>query len=207
MINLMPDYMRQEIGYARRNSVLLKWLMAIILVIVGIGAVTVFGRYYIDNNTKSLQAVAEVTQERINSQNLQATQAEMQNLSNNFTTVTRLLEKQLLFSKLLVKIGSIIPNGAILRGITLSTENSTVDLTVIAANREAATQAFVNINDPNNGLFEKADLLSVSCAQVTAETPSETAKYPCSTMIKVIIEADSSFYFLNSISTSGVTSE
>jgi hypothetical protein len=202
MINLMPDYMRQEIGYARRNSVLLKWMIAIVGVIAGIGLVTLFGQYYINRNTNTLQAAAQVTQNRINTQNLQETQAGIQNLSNNFTTVSQLLKRQLLFSKLLVKIGSIVPSGAILRGITLSTEDSAIDLNIIAANRDAATQAFVNLSDPANGLFEAADLLSVSCSQITVDSSPETAKYPCSAMIKVTIQADSSFYFLNSLSSS-----
>jgi HAMP domain-containing protein len=204
MINLMPDYLRQEVGYARRNYVLLKWLMAIGVAIIAVGLMTMFGQYYINRNTKSLQATAEITQTRINSQNLQETQADIQGLSNNFITITQLLKRQLLFSKMFVKIGGIIPQGAILRGITLSTTTSAaIDLNVIAANREAATLAFVNISDPTNGLFDKADLLSVSCSTVTAETEALSARYPCSAMIKVVIKTDSSFYFLNSLSSTG----
>jgi hypothetical protein len=208
MINLMPDYMREEVGFARQNYVLLKWLMAIAVVIIGVGCMTVFGQYYIDRNAKNLEAAAEITQQRISAQNLQATQTDIQSLSNNFTAVTQLLKRQLLFSKMFVKIGSIVPSGAILRGITLSTTTSAaIDLNVIAINRDAATQAFVNISDPANGLFDKADLLSVSCSTVSAESSALTAKYPCSAMIKVVIKTDSSFYFLNSLSGSGSSTQ
>lgn len=204
MINLMPDYMREEVGFARRNYVLVKWLMAITVVIIGVGCMTVFGQYYIGRNAKTLEAAAEITQERISAQNLQATQTDIQSLSNNFTAVTQLLKRQLLFSRMFVKIGSIVPSGAILRDITLSTTTSAaIDLNVIAINRDAATQAFVNISDPANGLFDKADLLSVSCSTVSAESSDLTSKYPCSAMIKVVIKTDSSFYFLNSLSSSG----
>jgi hypothetical protein len=207
MINLMPDYLHQEIAFARRNYALLKWLMAITIVIIAVGGMTVFGQYYIGRNTKSLEAAATVTQERISAQNLQATQTDIQNLSNNFTTVTKLLKQQLLFSRMFVKIGSIVPSGTILRGITLSTTTSTaIDLNVVAINRDAATQAFVNISDPANGLFDKADLLSVACSTVGADTSDLTAKYPCSAMIKVVIKTDSTFYFLNSLSSSEGTS-
>ncbi len=204
MINLMPDYMRQEVGYARRNYVLLKWLMTVGVVITAIGLMTVFGQYYINHNTKSLQATAEITQARIDSQDLQETQASIQGLSNNFITITQLLKRQLLFSKMFVKIGSIIPQGAVLSGITLSTTTSAaIDLNVITINRDVATLAFVNISDPTNGLFDKADLLSTSCTTVTAQTEGLSAKYPCSATIKVVIKTDSSFYFLNSLSSSG----
>jgi hypothetical protein len=201
MINLMPDYLREEIIFARRNRVLLKWIMAVVVVIAGVGVMTIFGQYYINRNTSSLESVASITQNRISAQSLQVTQQEIQTLSNNFTTVSQLLKRQLLFSKMFVKIGSIVPSGAILRGITLSTVASTaIDLNIISIDRDSATQAFVNISDPANGLFEKADLLSVSCTQDTTNSTSINAKYPCSALIKVVIKTDSSFYFLNSIS-------
>jgi hypothetical protein len=208
MINLMPDYLRQEIAFARRNYALLQWLMAVTIVIIAVGAMTIFGQYYIGRNTKSLEAAAEVTKERIDAQNLQTTQTDIQSLSNNFTTVTRLLKQQLLFSRMFVKIGSIVPGGAILRGITLSTTTSTaIYLIVVAINRDVATQAFFNISDPANGLFDKADLLSVSCSTVGIDSSDLTAKYPCSAMIKVVIKTDSSFYFLNSLSNNEDTSQ
>lgn len=205
MINLLPENLKEEVIYGRRNRLLVRWLAAVSLVIFIVAAMTMFGQYYVNLNVKSLQSVAKVTQERIASQNLASIQKDVQSLSNNFTTVTQLLSKQLIFSKLITKIGSIIPNGAILSGITLSTSNSALDLNVIATDREAATQAFVNISDPKNGLFDKADLISVNCTVKTSTTTTTSAasasasKYPCTAMMKVIIRNDSSFYFLNSI--------
>jgi hypothetical protein len=205
MINLMPNDMRADIVYARHNRVLLKWLGALVIAMLGIAAMTLFGQYYINHNATNLQSVAQVTQTRISDQNLQSTQTEIQNLSNNFTTISQLLKRQLLFSKMLVKIGSIVPDGAILSGITLSTGTSAIDLNIVATTREAATQAFVNISDTTNGLFNKADLISVACITPTATSSESASKYPCSAMIKVVIKTDSSFYFLNSISPSGVS--
>jgi len=204
MINLMPDYMREEIGYARHNRVMLRWLVATIVLIAGVALMTLFGQFYINRNTKNLAAVAAVTQDRIGVQNLEATQQEIQTLSNNFTTITKLLQQQLLFSKMFIKIGSIIPDGAILRGITLTTTGSSaIDINIVSTTREAATQAFVNVSDSTNGLFEKADLLSVTCNAVTSTSSDVNAKYPCTMMVKVIIKTDSSFYFLNSLTSTG----
>ena len=200
MINLLPENLKEEVIYGRRNRLLVRWLSAVSLVIFVVGAMTIFGQYYVNRNVKSYQSVAKVTQERIASQNLSSIQKDVQILSNNFTTVTQLLGRQLMFSKLFTKIGSIIPSGAIISGITLSTTNSALDLNVISTDREAATQAFVNISDPKNGLFEKADLISVNCTTKTASTTgTTTSKYPCTAMIKVVIKNDSTFYFLNSI--------
>jgi Tfp pilus assembly protein PilN len=202
MINLLPIYAKEEIAYGRRNRQLLRWALAVVVVIVGVAGITFFGQLYINKNTQNLQAVTEITEQRINSQNLTSTEQQLQTLSNNFRTVTQLLAKQLLFSKLLVKIGSIIPSKAFLSGITLSTTSSALDLNVVAENREATNQAFININDSSNGLFEKADLVTLSCNYNSTAATETLSKYPCSALIRVIIKTDSSLYFLNSI-TSG----
>lgn len=199
MINLLPTELQDSIKYGRHNRVLLHWLVAILIVIASIGLMTIFGQMYINKNAQSLARVARVTQDRISAQNLQSTQKDIQALSNNFTTVVQLLNRQLLFSKLFVKIGSIVPQGAILSGITLATGNTALDLNVMALDREAATQAFVNISDGENGLFEKADLISINCIQPGSNDKQEVSKYPCNAAIKVIIKTDSSFYFLNTI--------
>jgi hypothetical protein len=205
MINLLPENIKSEIIYGRRNRILAHWIMAVAVVIIGVSGMTVFGQIFINKNIHSLQSFAKTTQQRITDQNLAATQVQIKSLSDNFTTVTQLLSKQLLFSKMFVKIGGIIPSGAILSGITLSSTDSGVDLNVAALDKTAATQAFVNISDPKNGLFDKADLVSVVCTTPTTGSSDISSKYPCTAIIRVVIKADSSFYFLNSITSTGAS--
>lgn len=200
MINLLPDVVKEEIVFGRRNLVLRRWILLVFIVVIGVGAMGVIGNMYINKNIKTMQSVAEITQARISSQNLESTQNDIKNLSNNFKTVTQLLSKQLLFSKLFVKIGGIIPNGAILSGITINDINSALDLNIASLTKDAANQSFINISDTKNGLFDKADLISINCS---ASTEKITTKYPCTANIKVVMKADSSFYFLNSITGSG----
>lgn len=145
-------------------------------------------------NSSNLRAVAVETEQRIANQNLESTQKEIETLSNNMKTVLQILNKQLLFSKVLTKIGSVLPVDSALTGVNLSATDSAIELEIVSSNRTAASQAFVNISDPKNGLFEKADLLSVECPK----TPSRAD--PCTTAIKVVIKTDSSFYYLNSVS-------
>ena len=198
MINLLPDYIKKEIVFGRRNRVLSHWIVVVFLVIVGVGVMTGAGEILINQNINSTQIDAKITQARISSQNLAATQADIKSLSNNFKTVTQILSKQLLFSRLFVKIGGIIPNGVILSGVTITNTNSALDLNIAAISRQAANQAFININDPANGLFAKADLISIDCASSSSSTSSST-KYPCTGEIDVMMKSNSSFYYLNSI--------
>jgi len=200
MINLLPPATKENISYGRRNLVLVRWVAAVVTVIVSIGIITAGGQIFINKNIVSLQKASQITQNRTESKDFSATQNDIKNLSNNFTVVTQLLSKQVLFSKIFTKIGSIMPSGAILSGITLSNTSTSLDLNIASVNRDAATQAFVNISDPKNGLFDKADLVSLVCR--TGSGTSQT-KYPCNANISVTIKANSSFYFLSSITNKG----
>ena len=201
MINLLPDDIKKEIIYGRRNRILRHWVLLVCLVVIAVAAMTVVGELLINRNINATETTAKLTQTQISNQNLAATQSEIQSLSNNFKTVTQILSKQLLFSKLFIKIGSIIPDGVILSEILITNTSSSLDLNIAATNHQTANQAFININDPSNGLFAKADLISIDCAQSTPS--SSTNKYPCTGEIAVTMKANSSFYYLNSITNNG----
>lgn len=197
MINLLPPEVKQSITYGRRNAVLVKWIIAIVIVITGIAAMNIFGWLYINQNVHNQQKLVSLTQNRISSQNLEAAKNQLQDLSDKVKTIVQILNKQLLFSKMLTTIGSILPDGSVLSNINLSTTDSALDLSVSAVSRDAATQAFVNISDPANNFFDKADLVSITC-----ETPS-TKKYPCTAQVRVTLKNNSSFYFMNTVTANG----
>lgn len=197
MINLLPPESKQQIQYGRRNTHLTRWIFAMVIVIAGIGVMTVVGQLYINQNVKSLKTIATQAQTRMADQNLEATKKELTTLSGNLKTVVQILNKQLLFSKMFIKIGGVMPAGTAVSGVTLSTSDSAIDLAIGGIDKNAASQAFINVSDPKNGFFEKADLISVTCTQVTAASDT---KYPCSANIRVTLKNDSSFYFLNTIS-------
>ena len=195
MINLLPPEIKQEIAFGRKNEKLVRWVTAVVIVIAGIGLLSLFGQFYITKNVKNQQKVSKVSQERMAAQNYEGTKKELQSLSDNVKTVVQILSKQLLFSKMLTTIGSILPSGTVLSDITLSSTDSAIDLSISATDRAAATQAFVNVKDPKNNFFTNADLISINCDSAGGK------KYPCTATIRVVLKNDSSFYFLNSVTT------
>ncbi len=203
MINLLPDTVKEEIAYGRKNRKLLQAIIALIIVIIALGAVTVFGQIYIAKAENNYQKTAEISKARIKDQNLEQTQKKLETLSSNFKTVVQILGKQVLFSGLFEKVGSTIPEGAILTGLTLTNNDTALDLTIAATTREAANQAYINVSDPKNELFDKADLIGISCIQktgATSGTTSETSsKYPCQANVKVLFKSNSPFLFLNTV--------
>lgn len=193
MINLLPPETKLEITYGRRNSVLVRWVSALLIVIIAVAATSAFGIFYIHQNVKNQEKVASIAKERMASQNVEKTKNDLETLSNNVKTIVQILNKQLLFSKMLTTIGGVLPKGTALNDITLSSTDAALDLNIGASDRTAATQAFVNINDPKNGFFDKADLISIVCSDASDK------KYPCTATARVTLKTNSSFYFLNSV--------
>lgn len=202
MINLLPDGVKQDMVYGRRNLRLMHATLWLVVVILGLVIVVIFGQWYLTNAQKTYAKNTSAVDARIQNQNLESTQKDIQTLSGNFKTVVQILGKQVLFSKLFEKIGSTIPSGSILTGLTLTDNNSALDLTIAATSRDSANQAYINIADPKNELFEKADLIGITCVQpgdTSSGTTDTASKYPCQATIKVLFKANSSFLFLNSV--------
>ena len=199
MINLLPTQEKQNIIYARRNNILYKWILAAIAVIGLIILLTIAGIIYIQLNIDNVRKSTITTQEAISNQKLEQSQKDLQKLSDNFNTVVKLLSNQVLFSKLLPKIASILPPNTALGSITLSDQtNSAVDMSINAKDRADANQAYANISNPSNGLFDKADLISISCADSTKSSTTDNP-YPCTANIRATFSAEAKKSFINSL--------
>lgn len=196
MINLLPPEAKSQIHFARRNSILIRWLFAIFLVMLLITAMNVFGQFYINQTTNRLKQNAMVTDQRIANDNLEQYKDSLTSLSGDMKTVVQILKKQLLFSKVFPKLGTTLPNGAVLSNITMNSTDTSLDLTILAKDQYTANQAFTNIKDSNNQLFSKTDLISIVCGD---SNPS----YPCTAQVKALLNIDLNKRFTDAVTAGG----
>ncbi len=193
MINLLPTEQKHQLLYAKRNRSLLHWCMAAGIAIAGIGGMVVFGQLYIAKAEENMQNTVENTTARITSAALESSNKEYESLASGVKTVVQILQKQLLFSQLVPKIGSVLPDGAVLTGLTLTSGDVALDLQIETTSANTASQTQVNFADPKNQLFDKADIVSISCED-EGDDP-----YPCNLSMRALYKSDASFLFLNSL--------
>jgi hypothetical protein len=124
-------------------------------------------------------------------QNLEETQQEVQNISNSLNLVVQVLSRQVQFSDLIRQVGSIIPEGAVLTGLTINQTNGGIDLLADATDYNTATQVQVNLEDPENQIFETADIINIRCEQA-----SDNA-YPCQITIRALFGENSQFLLIS----------
>lgn len=195
MINLLPPELKQDYRYARRNYRLLRWLAAFLVAIGGVAIITGTGLFIMSNTIDSYKSRIASTQGALASQHYADTQKQVTDISNNLRLMVKVLSKEVLFSKLLARLGQVTPPGVILTDLSISQTQSGMDITAQTANYNAATQLQVNLASPTNQIFSKADIVNITC-----QTGSQVINpaYPCTATIRAQLTGNNPFLFINS---------
>ena len=196
MINLLPPDLKASYHYGRRNRSLVRWITLMSASLVVAAALIGGGYLYLAQEVKTNTEQITATTEQLNAQNLASTQKQVTAISNNLKLAVSVLSKEILFSQLLKQLASVTPNNTILTNLTIAQAQGGVDITAQTANYDAATQLQVNLADPKNKIFSKADIVSISCTN-TGGNPL-AAKYPCTATLRALFATDNPFLFINS---------
>lgn len=194
MINLMPPTHKQAVLYARRNTMLIRWVSGIIIAAIGIVIVAGGGLFYLKQDTANYRASIEESKAVLAVQQEKETLARVTEMSGNLKLVTDVLSKQVVFSELLQQIGLIMPPRTVLQNLSITDElQGGINLTVGAVNEASAAQVQVNLSDPSKGIFEKADINSITCSD-----SDDASAYPCVVDVRALfIDGTNPFLLLN----------
>jgi Tfp pilus assembly protein PilN len=121
------------------------------------------------------------------------TKKQVGDISGSFKLVVQVLSQEVLFSQLLKQIGATIPNNAYLTGLNISQTKGAIDISASATDYKTATQVQVNLADPKNRIFSRADINNITCG-VNAQDP----RYPCTISIRALFSPNNPFLFINS---------
>ena len=202
MINLLPPDIKHSLSYAKKNDQLRHWCMGLAITGLGTALVLLFGIFYIQQSTNNYVKQVERTKSDLETQKLPETQKKVEEISSTLKLTVSVLSREILFSKLLKQIGAAIPQYASLTGLSISKVSGGIDLTAAASDYNTATQVQVNLQDPANKIFDKADIISINCSSADASDP----RYPCTVSIRAQFAAKNPFLLINSAKTLGAKS-
>lgn len=195
MINLLPPDVKSNILYARRNTVLRKWIIALLCVLIGMFVFLAAGHFYITSTTKKFSVQVAEAEASLQAQKIEETEKRLQDLSNNLKLIIQVLQREVLFSKLLRQVGAVMPPGSVLSSIELSKIEGGIDLSAEAQDYRTATQVQLNLQDPSNKLFDKVDIIQVNCG-------ATEGRYPCKITLRAQFAKNNPYTFISN--TSGV---
>jgi hypothetical protein len=193
MINLLPPEVKMSYRFARYNVTLRRWVVAFVVAFAGLGVIATYGLLTLHQSTGHYNSQIASTQALFQKEKFAQTQTEVQNISNSFKLVVKVLGQEVLFSELLKQIGAVIPNNANLTGLTINQTQGGLDITANATDYATATQVQVNLADPANKIFSKADIIGISCGNANALNPN----YPCTVNIRALFAPNNPFLFVN----------
>lgn len=192
MINLLPPELKESYHYAARNVQLVRWAVICSLSFVGLALVSTVGLIVIQQTTLSYTGQIASAQKSLKDQKLTETQAQVSDISSSLKLAVQVLSKEVLFSKLLAQMATIMPANAVLTNLNLTQAQTSVEVTALTTDYSAAAQLQVNMADPANKLFSKADLVSVNCGNQSGDN-----RYPCTATIRALLAKNNPYLFIN----------
>jgi len=179
VINLLPGEYRHSLKTARLSSQLRRWLFVLWAAIAGLVIIMVVGWFYINQQSKNLTQDIANTNAELTDQNLGQVQKDTRTLTGNIKIINQVLGREIRFSDLIQDIGKVMPNGTILDSLTLSQVSGAIDLSASAKDYNSAAQIAINLSDPQNQIFNKVDIVTISCT-------GNGSSYPCNGSFKAL---------------------
>ena len=187
-VNLLPPEHRATITYARQNSTLKNWIIASSIGVVGLVLVFAGGLFFLNQSTTNQQRQVTELRKQLADQKQGDVEKQVSSISSSIKLTLQVLQRQIFFSKLITQVGSVMPNSTSLESLALNSAQNGIDLTATATDYQSATQVQINITDPSKKLFDKADIINVSCGE-----PSTS--YPCKISLRAAFAKDSGYQF------------
>lgn len=191
MINLLPQDIKEGYRFARRNMALRKWVTLFATALVGLGIIATFGLFTLQQSINNYNHQIADSQALFKKEDFNGTQRKVQDISNSFKLVVKVLSKEVLFSQLIKQIGASMPDNAILTGLDINQVQGGIDITAEATDYKTATQVQVNLSDPANKIFSHADIENIKCEGVN-DPP-----YHCQVTIRALFADNNPFLFIN----------
>lgn len=194
MINLLPPEVKSGYRYARLNVGLRRWVVICFVALIGLGALTTYGLLTLHQSTTHYSDQIAQSEALLRKEDFPGTQKQVQDISNSFKLVVKVLGQEVLFSELLKQVAAIIPAKANLTSLTIGQTQGAIDISAVATNYNAATQVQINLADPANKIFSKADIVSITCNS-GSNNPED---YPCTVNVRALFAPNNPFLFINS---------
>lgn len=190
MINLLPGEYGANLRSAHLSSVAKRWVIGMAVATAGLLVLMASGYLYITQQSDSLDKNIAGAKAQLAQQNIEKVRKDTAAINGNIKLINQVLSQEIRFSDLIQEVGKVMPPGTVLGGLSLSETTGGIDLTAAGKDHTSLAQIAVNISDPKNNIFSKADIVSISC--------TNTSKvYPCTGTYRALFSTDTTSRFIN----------
>lgn len=192
MINLLPPELKSDYRFARHNSSLVRAVSLFGIGAVGLALIVTAGIFYLYQSAKNYNTQSVQIENSLKAQKQEEVEKQVQDISGSLKLAVEVLSKEVLFSQLLKQLAVVTPSNVSLSSVNISEFGGGIDVSATASDYNAATQLQINLADPENKIFTKADIVNISC-----ESEATNPRYPCNVTIRALFSEDNPFLFIN----------
>jgi hypothetical protein len=149
MINLLPTDYKENIQYGRKNSKVLSWLTAVIFGIVILLLTALVGQLTIRASIAQVSSQKTDLENKLKDSSAAKTEASYNDFITGISNVKKIYQQQILYSRLIRKLGTLLPPGTKLTTISLADKDRAINLNF--SNDEPGLGPTIQINLENQG--------------------------------------------------------
>lgn len=182
MINLLPPNEKKQIVAGRANIILSRY---VIILIFGIAFLGLFALaiYLLVTNIKT-NAEDTLLQSSSKTNSYSSVQAQAAVLRSNLTTAKLILDNEISYSSVIIRVAQILPAGVVLDGLSLSASTFGTPTTITAhAKTNAAAVAFKDALQSYPAYFSNVSFQNLN-------TSSNSGDYPIVVVLNVTISKE-----------------
>lgn len=180
MINLLPPDMKSQIAAARTNRLLLRYNILLLAALGFLLASIIFVYFYLA--TAKSAAEATVAENQSKASGYAAVEAAANEFKQNLATAKTILDGDIMYSKVILKIANLLPSGVILDNLNLDSASFGNPM-VLSAKAKDTTTAVAAMN-----ALQASDLFSN--VSIQSMGPASGGAYSVSVMYSVTIKKD-----------------
>lgn len=183
MINLLPQEDKRQLNASRANTLLLRYNIFLLGALGFLGLAIGVTYFYLTATQASAEQTIAESQARV--ADYDEIDAKAKQFRANLTTAKQILDKEVTYTKAILAISNLIPEGIIIQ--TLSLDVTTFGTpTTLTANAKSVDAA-IRLKDA----FQDSDVFSdVHFASIETAAGGDTSDYPVTVNLNLIISKD-----------------
>ncbi len=182
MINLIPTEDRRQLRAARSNTLLVRYNLfligAVVFMMLAIGFIYV----YLNNSKTAAEATVSENQSKVAS--FAGVEKEATEFRSNLATAKQILDREVVYTKVILEISRMMPAGTILDNLTLDSTTFGKPTTIVAKAKTYTSALAIKDSFQKSAIFSDVHFESVTI------NDADTSGYPMTVNLSVTIKKD-----------------
>jgi Tfp pilus assembly protein PilN len=180
MINLLPPEEKRQLKAARTNTLLIRYNVFLLSAVVFLGIAVGITYVYLTNTKGSAELLISENKAKVS--DYAVVESEAQQFRSNLTTAKQILDSEVTYTKVMLAIAALLPNGTVLDKLSLDAQTFGTPTALSAQAKSYDTALKLKEAFQNSPLFSDVNFQSI--------VSSTNSAYPLTVNLNVTIKKD-----------------